>query len=88
MKKYVQTFEEVVNKERKLSFDEAFEKFIKNHQVVRSLNHVSIGWTSAHGVELDNGYIYASHGGGCSGEDCNTTYIISPGNEIIAEDDW
>jgi hypothetical protein len=40
------------------------------------------------GVELENGYKYISHGGGCSGEDCNASFIIGPDDKLVATFNW
>jgi hypothetical protein len=39
-------------------------------------------------VLLENGWAYASYGGGCSGEDCNENYLISKKGKILATQKW
>ena len=36
------------------------------------------------GVLLENGFRMLSYGGGCSGDDCNTTFIIDDKGNLIA----
>lgn len=40
------------------------------------------------GLVFENGYKILSHGGGCSGEDCNTSFIIGPDNKLVAKNNW
>ena len=68
----------------KMDYHEAFELFIKGQKAMR---HVSIPahgdskkpWEERYygdGVEFENGYAFLAYGGGCSGYDCNTYYIV------------
>ena len=73
-------------------FADVFNKFIKG-QVVKEIAEVpykSGEFTAAHGegLEFENGYKYISYGGGCSGYDCNTCYIVDPEGKTIASYDW
>ncbi len=45
-------------------------------------------YTFIQGITFENGYTYASQGGGCSGEDCNSSFIIDKNNIIIEEYTW
>ena len=40
------------------------------------------------GLIFSNGYKMISHGGGCSGEDCNVTFIVSPEDKLVAKLNW
>lgn len=78
-----------------LTYPEAFEKYIANNKVVgRYWDMPVFGddnkpyYTYVEGIKFENGYVWASHGGGCSGEDCNQTFIISPDNKFVAGFDW
>ncbi len=72
-----------------LEYPYAFEKYIKNQKVVGMYSDKPLNcYSYVEGIKFENGYVFASRGGGCSGEDCNTTMIISPNNIIIANFDW
>ena len=79
-----------------LTFPEAFDKYINNKSVIGRYNDRPLinrngkwePYVFCHGVKFENGYVWASHGGGCSGEDCNETFIISPDNKYVAGFDW
>lgn len=84
------------NQETEMQFYEAFEKYIKG-QVVK--DHYSVAAygdnTLPHaerfygeGMVFENGYKYLSHGGGCSGEDCNTSFIVDPSDKLVAFSNW
>lgn len=93
--KHVKLFKE--SQEDPISFEEAFKKYILNRSVISTYygtplvnngdNFVEY-YALIEGIKFDNNYIWASHGGGCSGEDCNTTFIISPENKVIASFNW
>lgn len=76
------------NVDNTISWYEAFDKYVKGQIVVGEIQHNIHYSTYAEGVLLENGYKYVSYGGGCSGEDCNTSYIISPDNVIISQNNW
>lgn len=40
------------------------------------------------GIVVEGNYKMISFGGGCSGEDCNVSFIISPDNKVIASYNW
>ncbi len=80
-----------------LTYPEAFDKYINNKSVVggysdRPLIKRQDTWEPYYayieGIRFENGYVWASHGGGCSGDDCNQTFIISPDNKFVAGFDW
>ena len=80
-----------------LTYPEAFDKYINNKSVIgryhdRPLINRYDKWEPYYayveGIKFENGYVWASHGGGCSGEDCNQTFIISPDNKFVAGFDW
>lgn len=94
--KHIKKFNEKVE-EVQLTFNQAFEQFIKGKTVASTYsdrplilrnNEWKPYYAYVKGVTFDNGYSHASHGGGCSGEDCNETFIISPENKVIASFDW
>jgi hypothetical protein len=70
-----------------MNFTETFEKYVKGQKIQGEVT-IRDGYTDTEGVILENGYKYTSHGGGCSGEDCNSTYIFSPTDELIANNNW
>ncbi len=87
-------FENKVNEqEMNQEFMDAFDKYIKG-QVVKTIVEVPYknvtGLTPPHGegLEFENGYKYISYGGGCSGNDCNTVYIVGPDEKLVASYDW
>lgn len=80
-----------------LTFQEAFDKYINNQSVVgrysdRPLFKKQDIWEPYYayieGIRFENGYVWASYGGGCSGEDCNESFIISPDNKFVAGFGW
>ena len=70
---------ELEEEQKLLTFTEAFEKYVKG-QIIMS--------DAGDGIILKNGYKYEHFGGGCSGEDCNTTYIFDPDGKLVAKEDW
>ena len=85
--KYVKQFEnynEKTNEDTQISIDDAFNTYIKGQNAVGIYSAGSYG----EGVVFENGYKYTSYGGGCSGEDCNTSYILNPNDDAIAESNW
>lgn len=80
----------------KIDFFTAFEKHIKGQPVKEYVSYPVYGdynlpMEERHygdGIKCKNGYQMISHGGGCSGEDCNTTFILSPRNKIISVRNW
>ena len=92
IKKYNQLYERA----KSMDFNDAFNQYIKG-QVVR--DHYSVPAYGDHelpheeryygeGIVCENGYKMISFGGGCSGEDCNTTFIIYPDGMLLAKSDW
>lgn len=80
----------------KISFNEAFEKFIVGQKVkgfysVAPFGNKEIPTNERYygdGMEFENDYKYLSYGGGCSGEDCNTTYIVDNNDKLVAFENW
>ena len=71
-----------------IPWESAFESYIKGQTVVANIQHHLQHSMYAEGLAMENGYKYVSYGGGCSGEDCNTSYIISPDDKIVASTEW
>lgn len=76
-----------------MKFHEAFDFYIKGQKAV---SYNMVGWSYKEGQEVpyglcityENGAKMYSHGGGCSGEDCNTTWIVDGFDTVIAMDNW
>lgn len=74
------------------SYDDTFNKFIKG-QTVQSMTEMhgmsyNIPYNKRYegqGIVFENGYKVYNYGGGCSGEDFNTAYIVDPNNRLIAK---
>jgi hypothetical protein len=76
--------EEFLNREvEKISFEKAFPLYILGQTIKGTYNYKNY-----EGIECANGYKYVSLGGGCSGEDANTTMILDKDDNIICELDW
>jgi hypothetical protein len=81
---------------KKMNFSDAFNKYIKGKEIKEEISVPPYGDYAVPvedrfygtGVLVKGGYKYLSHGGGCSGEDCNTTFIVSPKNKVIAFNNW
>ena len=75
-----------------MDFREAFIKYVQNQKIVDWVSYDPYGSEArpfyGDGVVLENGYKYISFGGGCSGEDRNTTYIVSDKDEVVATINW
>jgi hypothetical protein len=72
-----------------LTFNEAFEKFIEGQKIDAYIDATPKGYyTTCCGILCNNGYKYVHHGGGCSGEDCNSNWILDLNDNIIAQDSW
>ena len=70
-----------------MNFREAFEKFVKGQSILEETSR-EINYTIAEGIILENNYSYLSYGGGASGEDINTKYIVCPKGEVIAKESF
>lgn len=78
------------------SFSIAFEKYIMGQKVLSSACYPPYGNYDkpfdqryyGNGMLFQNGYTILYFGGGCSGEDCNTTFIVDPEGNLIARDNW
>jgi hypothetical protein len=90
IKKFNESFDD-------MTFSEAFDNHIKGQVVsgrysdrplCKRGDNFEPYYAYVDGVRFDNGWSYANHGGGCSGEDCNTTFIISPDNKVVSLEEW
>lgn len=77
-----------------MTYTEVFNKYIKGQKIKGVYSGTPVHtdgselYHSVSGVLLENGWAYASHGGGCSGEDCNENYLISKKGKILATQKW
>jgi hypothetical protein len=88
---------EQVNEGVKMDYFDAFNEFIKG-QVVKDYFSVApygdkkildvANRYFGDGIECENGYKMITFGGGCSGEDCNTSFIIDQEGSLVARNDW
>ena len=86
-----------LNEEAKLDYFDTFNEFIKG-QVVKdyfsvppygqSISELPRERYYGDGIECENGYKMITFGGGCSGEDCNTSFIIDDQGVLVARNDW
>jgi len=81
---------------KKIPFYEAFDLYIKG-QIAKCLiayapfgNHDKAPEDRYYGdgIEFENEYKLISYGGGCSGEDCNTSFIIDDEDNLISTNNW
>ena len=88
---------EQINEAKELNFFEAFNMYIKGQTIDDYVSYPAYGTSTAtdvakryfgEGVVCANGYKMISHGGGCSGEDCNTTFIIDDEGVLVARNEW
>jgi len=71
--------------EEKLTFEEAFEKYIKGQKIVSTYSYGDY----YEGIKCANGYKYVSWGGTASGGgDANTTLILDINDEVVGQLDW
>ena len=85
-----------LNEEIGMNFFDAFNAYIKGQTVKESISINPYGDMNipleeryyGQGMSMNNGYKILYHGGGCSGEDCNTTFIVDPDNSLVARNDW
>lgn len=86
-----------LNEAKGLDFFEAFNTYIKGQTIKEYVSYPPYGQSISpdvaeryfgEGVECANGYKMITYGGGCSGEDCNTTFIIDDKDVLIARNDW
>lgn len=97
--KYVKKFEnyedDSLMKYKKIplmNYNEAITKFIIGQKVISEYEVAPFGDYNlpsderyyGYGLSFENGYKMIHYGGGCSGEDCNNTYIIDPNDKLIA----
>lgn len=79
-----------------IPFHEAFNQFIKGQVITEFCSVQPFGDHNkphgerfyGEGIICANGYKILHYGGGCSGEDCNTTYIVDDHDNLIASDNW
>ncbi len=78
-----------------IPFHEAFNKYIKGQTVKNAVSYYPYASDKpadekyyGDGMEFENGYKYISFGGGCSGEDCNVTFIVNDKNKLVASVNW
>lgn len=79
-----------------MKFHEAFNQHIKGKVIKDFVSFSPFGDNNApvaerfygEGIETVDGYKFISYGGGCSGEDCNTQFIVSPENKLMATDSF
>jgi hypothetical protein len=87
---------ELIKEKPKIPFFEAFDLYIKGQVVKSMISYSPFGDYEkpqedryyGDGIEFENGYKLISYGGGCSGEDCNTTSIIDNENDLISTNNW
>ena len=81
---------------KKIDFFEAFNLFIKGQVVADYFSVFPYGDKSippeeryyGEGIIMENGYKFIQYGGGCSGEDCNTSFIIDNEDKLVASNGW
>jgi hypothetical protein len=86
MEKNMIKLKNVLKEEEKsmMNFETAFDTYIRGERAM------SVKWRDGYSapygliVTFENGYKVASYGGGCSGEDCNTSWIVDKSTNIIA----
>ena len=84
------------NESVEINYYDAFNMYIKGRKVLDTYYVPPYGNLSLEigkrfwgkGMIVEGGYKILFHGGGCSGEDCNVSFIVSPDNEYIASIDW
>ena len=77
-------------------FDKVFRDHIEGQTVNTAVSFPPYGdWNIpsderyyGNGLVFSNGYMILYHGGGCSGEDCNTTFIVDDNGKLVARNDW
>ena len=88
---------EQVNEAKGLDFFEAFNTYIKGQTVKDYFSVAPYGQSISpdvakryfgEGIVLENGYKLLQYGGGCSGEDCNTSFIVDDEGVLVARNDW
>lgn len=93
----IKKFEEInESSEIKMDYFEAFEQFIKGKRVlsyysVPAYGDYNLEFTErfyGDGIAVEGNYKMIHHGGGCSGDDCNSSFIVSPDDKLIARHDW
>jgi hypothetical protein len=93
----IKRYNEALNLSKELSFYDAFDTYIKDQTVVGQASYPPFGNKISpdvakryygEGIIFENGYKILYYGGGCSGEDCNTTFIVDDNDVLIARNDW
>lgn len=88
----IKKFTDLLNESNVMSFDVALSTYIVGQKVKGPYSVPRYGTKErpyyGDGLFFENGYKYISYGGGCSGEDCNTSYIIGPDDVLISQENW
>ncbi len=82
--------------DNQIDYFDAFDQFIIGREVTSFYTVTPYGDNDlpseeryyGDGIIVEGNYKMISHGGGCSGEDCNTSFILSPDDKIIAKRNW
>ena len=86
-----------LNEGKHMDYYEAFDQFIRGQIVNDYISVPPFGDKNTpdvanrfygDGIVLENGYKLLQYGGGCSGEDCNTSFIVDDQDELIARNNW
>lgn len=84
------------NESLEINYNDAFNMYIKDKKIIDSYFVAPYGDYSVDpterfygsGLTVEGNYKILYHGGGCSGEDCNTVFIVSPDNKLVAKENW
>lgn len=84
-----------VEEKKPINYNEAIEKFIIGQKVTGFFSKPAYATNDpadekyyGEGFQYENGFKTISFGGGCSGEDCNTSWVVGPDNKIVASISW
>jgi len=85
-----------INEAKEVDFFDAFNTYIKGQSVKDYISIAPYGDRNVSveeryygdGIVLENGYKLLQYGGGCSGEDCNTSFIVDDEDVLIARNNW
>ena len=87
IKKYENIDDELLDFEDEPISKNPLEDYIIG-QKVTSICEIQVGYSLTNGLEFENGYKMVYYGGGCSGNDVNTSYILDYNNNIVATFDY